>query len=117
MHQRRSARRARGSRRPSRSGGPPSARVCLAIGGGEASRRNVRVDLGGGQVLVAEELLEEPQTRASVEEVRRKGVPQRVGRDAFWETRGAAQPIQPVAQTADPERAAGMVEEDGRRRW
>src|SRR6476619_8175107 len=87
----------------------------VAIGGCEAPRRDVRIDLGRRQVLVTEQLLDDAQVGATVEEMRRERVPQRVRRDALGETGGAAQPIEPVAQAPDAEWSTSMVQEDGGR--
>ena len=78
----------------------------VAVGGRQATGRHVRVDLGRREVLVAEQLLDDAQVRAAVEQVRREGVPQRVGRDALGQAGAAAQAVEPVAQTTDAERRA-----------
>ena len=57
-------------------------RVRLPIGGLEPAGRDVGVDLGRREVLVAEQLLDDAQVRAAVEQVRRERVAQRVRRDA-----------------------------------
>jgi hypothetical protein len=44
----------------------------LPIGGLEAPRRDVRIDLGRRKVLVAEQLLDDAQVGPAVEEVRRE---------------------------------------------
>src|SRR5204862_1337543 len=53
-------------------------RVGPRVGRLEAAPRDVRVDLGGGEVLVAEQLLDRPQIGAAVEEVAREAVAERV---------------------------------------
>src|SRR6185295_4553155 len=45
----------------------------------EAAPRDVRVDLGGGEVAVAEQLLDRSQVGAPVEEVAREAMAERVG--------------------------------------
>ena len=91
-------------------------RVRLPIGRPEPRRRHVGVDLRRREALVTEQLLDDAQVRAAVEQVRRERVAQGVGRDAVRQARAPAQPVQPVAQAADAERLAVVVEEDlGRR--
>ena len=75
----------------------------------------MRVDLRRGQALVPEQLLDDAQVRAAVEEVRGERVAQRVRRDALGQPGEPAQPIDPVAQAADAERRALVVQEDRRR--
>ena len=66
---------------------------------------------------MAEQLLDDPQVRAAVEQVRRERVAERMRRDADRQAGPGAQPVEPVAQAADPERFAVVVQEDlGRRR-
>lgn len=50
------------------------ARVRLLVGLLYVGRRDVRVDLCGRQVLVAEEFLDDPQVGTAIEKVRRKAV-------------------------------------------
>src|SRR5947207_5767910 len=88
----------------------------LPIGGLEASRRHVRVDLRRREVLVTEELLDDAQVGAAVEQMRGERVPQRVRRHADRQTGAHAQAIEPVAQPAHAERSATVVEEDLDRR-
>ena len=87
-------------------------RVRGLVRGAEASRRHVRVDLRRGQALVPEQLLDDAQVRPAVEEVRGERVPQRVRRDALGQPGAPAQAIDPVAEAADTERRALVVEED-----
>ena len=77
------ARRAASAVTGSRSRAGP--RMGLPIGGLEAAGRDVRVDLGRRQALVAEQLLDDAQVGAAVEQVRRERVPERVRRDAVRE--------------------------------
>ena len=90
----------------SRSDGrwPGRPRVGAAIGGPEARRRDVGVDLRRREALVAEQLLDDPQVRAAVEQVRRERVAERVRRDAVRQAGPAAEQVEPVAQAADAER-------------
>ena len=80
------------------------ARMGAAVGGPEAGRRDVRVDLRRREALVAEQLLDDAQVRAAVEQVRRERVAERVGRDAVRQAGPAAEQVEPVAQAADAER-------------
>ena len=79
-------------------------RMGLPIGGLQAARRDVGVDLGRGQVLVAEQLLDDPQVGAAVEQVGRERMAQRVRRDADRQAGARAQAVEAVAQAADAER-------------
>ena len=89
----------------------------LPIGSLESTGRDVRVDLGRRQVLVAQQLLDHSQVGAAVEQVRGEGMPQRMRGDADREPGANAQPVEAVAQAAHTERTAEMVQEDlGRRR-
>ena len=60
---------------PGQARGP---RVRAGVGGPEAGRRDVRVDLGRGQARVAQQLLDDPQVGAAVEQVRGERVAQGV---------------------------------------
>src|SRR5256885_16685249 len=53
-----------------------------AIRRAEAGRRHVRIDLGRREALVAEQLLDDAQVRAALEEVRRERVAEGGWRDA-----------------------------------
>ena len=97
----RSGRRGPGRGLTSRSWVATRPGVRLPIGGPQPGRRDVRVDLGRGEALVAEQLLDDPQVRAALEEVGRERVAQGVRRDALGEPGLAAQPVEPVAQAAD----------------
>ena len=61
---------------------------------------------------MAEQLLDDPQVGAAVEQVRREGVAERVRRHAVGQAGPAAQEVEPVAQAADAERRAAVVQED-----
>jgi hypothetical protein len=76
----------------------------------------VRVDLGGSEVLVPQQLLDDTQVGAAVEQVRRERVAERMGRDADRETGSRAQAVEPVAQAAHAERPSEVVQEDLDRR-
>ena len=90
-----------------RSPEPAVARGCAArYAVRSRRRRDVGVDLGRRQALVAEQLLDDPQVRAAVEEVGREAVAQRVGRDALGQAGAPAQPLEPEAQAADARAAA-----------
>ena len=62
--------------------GPPRAGMGVPVRGGQPAGRDVRVDLGRREVLVAQQLLDDTQVGATVEQVRRERVAQRVGRHA-----------------------------------
>jgi len=53
----------------------------------DASLRDVGVDLGGGDVLMAQQLLHHAQVGAAVQHVGGKGVPQQVGRHRLGKAR------------------------------
>src|SRR6478672_7286665 len=89
----------------------------VPIGSLESTGRYVGVDLGRRQVLVAEQLLDHSQVGASVEQVRREGMPQRMRGDADREPGTNAQAVEAVAQAAHPKRTAEVVQEDLGRRW
>jgi len=72
----------------------------------------MRVDLGRREALVAQQLLDDPQVGAALEQVRRERVAERVRRDARRETGPAAQQVEPIAQPPDAERRAAVVQED-----
>ena len=90
------------------AGAAPRPRMGSA-GLAQATRRDVGVDLGRGQVLVAEQLLDDAQVRPAVEQVRRERVAQGVRRDAGRQAGRPDQAVEPVAQAAHADRA--------RRRW
>ncbi len=101
--------------RPGRAhgaGGAARPRVGLPIGGLEPTWRHVGVDLGRRQVLVTEQLLDDPQVRTAVEQMRRERVAEGVRRDADRQARPGAQPIEAVPQAAHAERRAEVVQED-----
>ena len=77
-----------------------------------ACRRDMGVDLGRREALVAEQLLDDPQVGAAVEQVGREAVAEGVRRDAERQTGPGAQAIEPEAQAAHAERRAAMVQED-----
>jgi hypothetical protein len=56
-------------------------RVCLKVHFPPTPIRNVRVELGRGEIGVAEHLLNAPQVGTALEEVRSERVPQEVGMD------------------------------------
>ena len=60
---------------------------------------------------MAEQLLDDPQVRAALEQVRREGVAQGVGRDARPAGRPGAEEVEPEPEAADAERRAAMVQE------
>ena len=84
----------------------------LPIGGLQATGRDVGVDLGRRQVLVAEQLLDDAQVGAAVEQMGRERVAEGMRRDAQRQPGARAQAIEPVAQAADAERTAEVVQED-----
>ena len=83
----------------------------------EAPGGNVRVDLCGREVLVTEQLLDDPEVGAAVQEVRGEGVAQGMRRHTLREARSRAEAVETVTQAADAERLAVVVQEqlDGRR--
>ena len=48
---------------------------------------HVRIDLGGGDIDMAKHVLERPEISPSFEQVRRKGMPQRMGAEGFIDRR------------------------------
>ena len=83
-----------------------------AIRGAEPGRRDVGVDLGRRKALVAEQLLDDAEVRAALEEVRRERVAEGVRRDADRQAGPPPEQVEPVAQAADAERLAAVVQED-----
>src|SRR5688572_13273119 len=53
--------------------------MCLLITLPQAVHRDMGVDLSGGEAAVAQDLLDGPEIRAPVQEVRGRGMPQGVG--------------------------------------
>src|SRR5450631_4567276 len=88
------------------------ARVCCFVGCPEARRRDMGVDLGGGQALVAEQLLDHPQVGPAIEEVGREAVPEGVRRHAQRQAGPGPQAIEAEAQPAHAEGPAAVVQED-----
>src|SRR3954465_4097439 len=82
------------------------------IDGPESGRRHVRVDLRGCEALVPEQLLDDAEIRAALQEVCREAVAQRVGRHAIRETAVAAKAIEPSTESPNTKRAAAGVEKD-----
>ena len=110
--------RARAAVRLTRAAWPAAcAWVCVEIGRPQAGRRDVRVDLGRGQALVTEQLLDDAQVGAPIEQVRCERVAERVRRHALGQAGATAQEVEPVAQPADAERLAAVVQEQLGRRW
>jgi len=64
--------------------------VGVPIGGLQSTGRDVGIDLSRGEVLVTEQLLHDPQVGATIEQVGRERVPQRVRRDAQRKTGSGA---------------------------
>ena len=89
------ARSREGAPRGHRGGRARAAPIAGARGGArrgtrpQAGRRHVRVDLRGGEALVAEQLLDDAQVRAALQEVRREAVAEGVRRDPDGQARGA----------------------------
>jgi hypothetical protein len=48
---------------------------------------HVRIDLGSGDIDMAQHVLQRPEIRASFQQVRRKGMPQRVRAEGFMDRR------------------------------
>ena len=91
---------------------PRGPRMGVAVGRAEPGRRDVRVDLRRREALVAEQLLDDAQVGAAVEQVGRERVAERVRRDAVRQPGPATEQVEAVAQPADAERAAAVVQED-----
>src|SRR5262245_50313129 len=72
----------------------------------------MRVDLGRGEALVAEQLLDDAEIGPTLEQVGRERMAEGVWRDADRETRPLPQQVEPVAQATNAERLAPMVQED-----
>src|SRR4051812_28389543 len=78
-----------------------STRVMLGVKRLQALACDMRIDLRGRDVGVAEKELDHPQVGAMVDEMRRKGVPQHVRRELLARNRAAA-----IAADEMPERLA-----------
>ena len=90
--------------------------MCLTVCAAQTRRRDVRVDLRRAQAGVAEQLLDDAQVGAALEQMAGERVSQRVWRRSGRQACGAHQPIEPVADAAHAERRAARVEEERRRR-
>src|SRR6478672_13688984 len=90
--------------------------MSAAVGGPEARRRDVGVDLRCREALVPEELLDDAEIGAAFEEMRGERMAQRVRRDAERQARLLAQTLEAVAQPADAEGRSAVVQEQGGRR-
>src|SRR3954447_5956569 len=78
----------------------------------EAPGRDVRVDLGRREVLVAEQLLDDAEVGAAVEQVRRERVAERRRRAARGKPGTPAQAVEPIPQAADAQGPTHVVQED-----
>ena len=94
-----------------RRGGGPSD----GVGGARARRRAGETCVYTcvvARLSCPSRLLDDPQVRPAVEEVRREAVAERVRRDAGREARDPPQAVEPVAQAADAQRVPEMIEEE-----
>src|SRR5688572_28618241 len=73
---------------------------------------DVRVDLRGGDVLVAEHLLHGAEVGASFQQVRGEGVAEDVGVDLLLDAGGARPLLRDVPDRVPAERSAAHVEEE-----
>src|SRR5258706_11462263 len=87
------------------------ARVC----GSQPGRRDVGVDLRRRQALMAEQLLDDAEVRAALEQVGGERVPEGVRRHSRWQPGALSEEVEPVAQAANADRLPAVVEEDLRR--
>ena len=72
-------------------------RIC----GSEPRRRNVSVNLGRRQTLVAQQFLDDTQIGPAVEQMGGETVAEGVGRDALGQPGGYTQPLHTEPQAAD----------------
>src|SRR5690242_15835476 len=75
----------------------------------------MRVDLGRREALVPQQLLDDAQVGAALEQVRGEAVAERVRAHALGQAGLAPQPVEAPAQAADTERRAEVVEKYRRR--
>src|SRR5437867_10488252 len=83
-----------------------------AVNLAQARRAHVRVDLGRADVRVTEKGLHDAQVGAPVEEMRREGVAQRVGRHAFAHPGGERAAADELPDRLAGERSPAHAEED-----
>src|ERR1019366_656885 len=88
------------------------ARVSRFVRCPEATRRDVSVDLGRGQALMAEQLLDHTEVGPTIEQMGGEAVPERVRRDTQGQARPDPETLQAEAQAAYAEWPAAMVQED-----
>src|SRR3954451_8324191 len=90
------------------------ARVRLEVDVLQAVAREMRVELSGGDVGVAEHLLDRAEVAAAGEQVRRERVPERVRRHAVGEAGGRRVPADDLVEALAGERLAAEVDEQVR---
>ena len=88
------------------------ARMREPVGRGQPLARDVRVDLRRAEARVAEDLLDGAKIGAAVEQVRRRGVAQRVRSDVRRRATGPSCARDEVVRRARPEAPAARSEED-----
>src|SRR5919112_2833363 len=86
-----------------------------AVGRPKPSRRNMGVDLGGGEAFVAEQLLDHAEIGPALEQVRRERMAERVRRDAEGEAGALPEQLEAIPEPADAEWRTEMVQKDRRR--
>src|SRR5262245_60964672 len=91
-------------------------RMVPAVHLAQPARRDVRVDLGRGDVGMAEERLDDPEIGTAGEEMRREGVAERVGRDAAAEARRERTAPDELPDRLPRERLPARPEKDERAR-
>src|SRR5947207_2530714 len=82
------------------------------VRGAQSRRRDMGIDLCRRQALVAQQLLNDPQVGAPVEQMRGEAVAKRVRRDAEREAGPRPQPIESEPDPPHSQRAPSMVDED-----
>src|SRR6185295_2442429 len=79
----------------------------------QAMGGDMGIDLGRGQIGVAQKLLDGPKVGAPVQEVGGEAVTQRMGRYGLLDASQGRPPVQDAAHAADVEPGAVLVDEDG----
>src|SRR3954465_6988391 len=102
------------SRTPPRGSARLRARVRVEVDVLQALGREVRVELGRGDVRVAEHLLQRAQVAAAREQVRRKRVAQRVRAHGVGKARARGVALDDLVEALARETAAAVIDEQAR---